>query len=351
MPRTAICAAGGNPAVRAVLVCTVWCVWIPGAIGTAGEIAPAMHASQTADNTLPADADPTIQLVEGRSPAEADLDDRVLVLREGTSSVAARRAAAARLPLNRMTAANRQRAETILKDLSLFRELPVLSFEVNPAVHRFFTTHPDVAVSIWRVLRISQFQMWQTGPETYEADAGDGTVGVVDALYRSADEQVIVCEGLLASPILPKKIKASALMHLTSSFAPDAAGRQHVTSRLSLFVSFPSQTIETAAKLISPLANTIVDRNFSEVCLFVHMMSLAMERQPGWVEQLAGRLEGVLEPHKAQLVQVTAQVYVTERRRQSGTEAPRGYYSTEDVPRPSTPATTAERSPGVTTLR
>lgn len=320
LPRTANWAAGEGPAVRAALVCTVWCLWFPGAIGAADGLLPA-DAPAAATGQAPPRAELEIELVGAKTPAEAN-DDRIRVLQHGSSSASARKAATPQLPLDRMSPSGRQRAEELLQNVSLFRELPLLTFDVNPAVYRFFTMYPDVAVSIWRVLRISEFQMWQTGPNEYEADAGDGTTGTIDVLYRSPDEQVILCDGMLMSPILSKTIRASALMHLRSSFAAGPDGRQHVTSRLCLYVSFPSQTIEVAAKLISPLANVIIDRNFSEVSLFVYMMSLAMERQPGWVEQLAGRLEGVLEIRKSQLVDLTAQVYVEARRRELGDAGP-----------------------------
>ena len=305
MPKTADCAARAG----AVLVCTLWCFCVPGAI-TAGELSPAGGGK-------PGGADQRIELVAGTS-----VPDPIQVLRKGTSSGAARKAAATRIPLAHMTPEDRERAEAILHEISLFRELPLLNFDCEPAVYRFFTTHPDVAVSIWQVLRISQFQMWQTGPNEYEADAGDGTVGTIDVLYRGQHEQVILCKGALSSPLLPQNIQANALMHLRSSFAPGPDGRPRVTSHLCLFVSFPSQTVETAAKIISPLGNAIIDRNFSEVSLFVCMMSLAMQRQPGWVEQLSDRLENVLEIRKSQLVKLTAETYASARRREI--EAARG---------------------------
>ena len=306
MPKTADCAARGGSGTGAVLVCTVWCFCVPGAMAAAGELGAAA-------GTL-APPHEKIELVAG-----SDVPDPIQVVRKGTSSAAARKSAATRVPLTQMTSRNRERAEAILRETSLFRELPLLTYGVEPAAYRFFTTHPDVAVSIWRVLQISQFQMWQTGPNQYEADAGDGTVGTIDVLYRGQDEQVILCEGALSSPVLPQNIRASALMHLRSSFAPGADGRPRVTSHLCLFVSFPSQTVETAAKIISPLGNAIIDRNFSEVSLFVCMMSLAMQRQPGWVEQLSDRLENVLEVRKSQLVQVTAETHAVARRREVGT--------------------------------
>jgi hypothetical protein len=75
--------------------------------------------------------------------------------------------------------------------------------------------------------------------------------------------------------------------------------------------------------LISPVSYRIADRNFEEVSLFVEMMSSAMSRQPGWVEQISARLDGVLAGRSQELLNVTAAVYIDyERRRLAETGQP-----------------------------
>lgn len=244
-----------------------------------------------------------------------NLENHVRVLRKGTSSKASRKTAADRIPMNLLTEENRRRVRTVLQSTGVYRELPTLDFEVEPAVYEFFRSHPDVAVSIWRAMKISQFQMHQTGREEYEADAGDGSTGIITVLYLSGAHSVVMCEGMYKSPFLAKPIKATALMHVETVYEERADKKTYARHNGHLFVSFPSQTVDTAAKLISPVSNMIIDRNFQEVSMFLHMMSLAMARQPGWVEQLAGQLEGVLGVRKQQLLDVTAKVYVAALKR------------------------------------
>lgn len=247
-------------------------------------------------------------------PIHSD-DTRVKIVQRGSSSRSIQKEALAALPLELMTTENRKRANDVLRSLSVFRRLPTVSFEVEPDVYRFFTTHPDVAVSIWRAMKISKFQMWQTGPLEYEADAGDGTLGIVDVLYRGWNENVIICEGEFKNPLLAKPIQSRAIIHLETKYSQTDDGKTYATHRADLFVSFPSQTVEAAAKVLSPISNMIVDRNFREISLFVHMMSLAMANQPGWIEKLANKLDGVLEVRKSQLLKLAARVYVAGRKR------------------------------------
>lgn len=241
-------------------------------------------------------------------PLSSD-DARLTTLTQGTSSNDVRTRCIKRLPYHKFSKKSRKQVDDILDNISLFRQLPTYEFETHHDAYRYFTSHPDVAVSIWRVMKISQFQMFQTGRDNFEADAGDGTVGTIDVLYRSATQNVILCEGSYKTPFLPKAITAKALIHLQSEYRTGTSGQPVVRHRADLFVSLPSQTVEAAAILISPLSNVIIDRNFHDISVFMHMMSMAMSRQPGWVEQTARQMEGVLKIRRAELVDVTAKVY------------------------------------------
>lgn len=267
--------------------------------------------------------DTNLLLTKYRSRPSADeqssadaVRDLIKLVERGNSSRTTRKQAIEALPLDQMTADNRNRAQAMVDTCSVFRRLPTVQFEVVPGVYRYFAAHPHVAVSIWRALEVSKFEMRQTGQDTFEADAGDGTQGDVQALYRGRNEIVVLCSGQFKSPLLPKPIASQAMIHLQAKQTRGEDGRPLVTHRADIFLAFPSQTVETAAKVFSPVSNMIVDHNFREVSLFVHMMSQVMVHQPGWVEQLARRLEGVPESHKTELMQLSAQVYVAERKRQ-----------------------------------
>ena len=163
---------------------------------------------------------------------------------------------------------------------------------------------------------VSKLQLRQTGEFEYEADAKDGTVGVISILSRTPTECLVHCHGMFQSPMLTKPIQARAIMHVRTAFEVAADGQQIVTHNADMFVAFPSQTIETIAKAMAPISNKITDKNFEEITLFVRMMQMAMTQQPGWVEQMAGKMDGVLDGRADALLEVTAQCYIDEKRRQ-----------------------------------
>lgn len=235
---------------------------------------------------------------------------------KGTSSDKVKKTAISELPLDKLTPQNLTRVQSLLDEVGYFRRLPTTVFAADPDVYQFFIRYPDVAVSIWRVMGISEMKMWQTGSNEYEGDSGDGSTGTIDVIYRGAEENLLICEGQYQSPMLKKPIKARSLVLLKTSFIKEADGTIYVTHRADMYVAFPSQTVETVAKVLSPVTGSMADRTFTEMSLFLRMMSLAMSRRPTWVDQIAGQLEGVLDIRKQQLREVTTQVHNAERKRQ-----------------------------------
>ncbi len=289
--------------------------WIPAVLSAAVILYSTLPlaAQQSGPRTDP-DVESSIIPIAGRTAAQGPVLE-VQRLEEGTSARATRNAATNQLPLQLLTPAGQIEANKILEDLSMYRRLPVIKLQADPRVYSYFTQHPDVAVSIWRAMQISQVQMTQTAPGVFSINTGDGTVGTVTVLHQSEHHHLILCEGEFQGPGITRPMQARALMHLQPHFTSGPDGRSEVTHTLDLFVSFPSQTVQTLARLISPVSNHVADRNFEEVSLFIEMMDMAMSEQPGWMEQIAGRLDHVDPAAPKQLLQVTASVYVDEEKR------------------------------------
>jgi hypothetical protein len=243
------------------------------------------------------------------SRGRAALEQRVKTVQKASSSRASRKAAIDALPLDRMSDEHRRRVSQIVNGSSIFRDLPTLQFDTDPRVYHFFMDHPEAAVSIWRVMKISDFQMRQTGDGVYETDDGEGTRGLIDVAFRAPNEVVVLCDGVYKSSLLPTAIKACGVLHISVEFGQRPDGATFATHHARLFVYFPSQTVETVARLMSPLSNAIIDQNFREVSMFLHMMSAAMSRQPGWVEAVSKRMENVSDERRTEIMLVTVGVF------------------------------------------
>jgi len=252
-----------------------------------------------------------IVYVDANTQSHSEERVRVQTIEKGDSSRSKKREAINAIPLNQLTHEHRKLADSVLRDISLYRRLPVVQCQTDPRVLRFFTEHPDVAVSIWRAMDISEFKMKQVGPDTYESDSGDGSVGTVTVILHTPTEQMLHCSGMFKSPVLPKPIQADALMFLHTDYTRDQQGNVIAQCRSDVFVSFSSNAVGAAARLIAPVSHNIADRNFEEVATFIRMMHIAMTEQPAWVEQIACKLEDVAADRPQRLVNLSTDIFNT----------------------------------------
>lgn len=258
-------------------------------------------------------------------PAKAvstDLPLTVETLARGSSSKSTLQDALDRLPMDELTAEQRRRVNAVLKQRSMFRRLPVISIDADPEVYNHLTHNPESVVGIWRVLGISKFTLDQTGPTEWYGDAGDGSTGTIDVLSRTPNRHLLLCTGKYKSPLLPKPIEATAVMHLQTQYQIAEDLQPKVVHGLDLFVMFPSHTVDTVARVIAPVSHMIADRNFRELSLFVRFMNVAMERQPGWVEQTIQRIDGIDREQRIELMKLSARVYVAAKQRQVDQRTP-----------------------------
>jgi hypothetical protein len=257
----------------------------------------------------------------GRSVTrDTDADDRaeypgLTIVAQGNSTKAIRKQAVGELPLNRMHPEAQRKSQSLVKNVGMFRRLPTISFECDPEIYRYFIKNPDVAVSTWRAMEISQFQLHESGGNQYRADAGDGSVGNVELLLQTPTETMIYCDGAFKSPLLPKPIVARSLMRLQTTFVKENDGKIIGTHTGDVFVEFPSHTVEAVAKVIAPVSHSIADRNFKQMTLFVHLMSQAMARRPDWIEVVGNKLDGIPRQKQLEFLELGAKSYADAQRR------------------------------------
>jgi hypothetical protein len=275
-------------------------------------IASSESMAQQQSGQLPAAA-------QARPAAKADEktnypEMKVEITIKGTSSKQAWQSARNRLPMKFLSEPKQARVNAVLARNSLFRRLPQIDLDAEPEVYAWFTRNPEVAVSTWRVLKISEFKLKPVAKNVWQGEAQDGSKGTIEVLHRTANSQLLLCEGEYKTPLLTRPIRASAVMHLQTQFSRKPNGEGHVTHGVDLFVAFPSQAIDTVAKVISPVSNMIADRNFKELSLFVRFMSIAMQKQPGWVEQLSTRLSDITPRQKDELLNMSARFFIASRK-------------------------------------
>ena len=238
---------------------------------------------------------------------------------KGSSAVALQKQAASELPLDKLTEDKRTEVRSILNNVCYYRRLPTLTIPVEPDVYVYFMRNPEVAVSLWRAMNISKLDLDRESDTVFVGDTNDGTSGRLEVLHRGErqgdiEQCLVLCDGLYKNALLPKPISARSLLRLETRFFRETDGQVYATHRADLFVSFPSETVEAVSRMMSPVTIMLTDRTFCEVTLFLKLMSVAMGKRPDWVEHLAEKMTGVPDNRKAELLQLTAKVYVARNR-------------------------------------
>lgn len=227
---------------------------------------------------------------------------------KGTSSSKVRKQAIDKLPLRHLTEDQKRRVMNVVNDTGFYRRLPTVVFPAESECYTYFLDYPESAVSIWRAMGISEMRMGQTAPNFYTGDVGDGTTGLLEVVYRDSDMILVFCDGEYKSPFLKQPIKSQSILLLETNYFRETDDKVYVTHRADLFVTFPSETVETIAKVLAPMTAPIADRSFVEVSMFLKMMSIAMERRPDWVGDMVDRMQDVPEDRKVKLLAVSEQI-------------------------------------------
>jgi len=212
---------------------------------------------------------------------------------EGSSSREDRQTAIDSIPLDKLEETAKTKVNQVLKDVSIYRRMPVEVVRCNPELYLFLVNRPDAVVNLWEVLGISEVHLRQVGKNTYRADDGHGTLCDFEFLYRSHDFHVIHAEGSYVGPLFNRQIKGKCLMTLRSGFVKETDGNYYVTHRLDAFCKLDNVGADLLAKTIHPLVGKVCDRNFTEISAFMGSISRKVEHDEDWGHQIAAKLENV----------------------------------------------------------
>ncbi len=240
---------------------------------------------------------------------------KVHEIEPATSSNDARNTVTAGIPLDQLEDHHRAQVETLLGQQTLFRCLPALRIELEPSSYEYYRRHPEVAVAVWKVLGISQLQLMSTSASgLFSVKSTDGSDGTLEVLLQTNNLLIVRGTGNWHSGVLPTPIRSEGLVVLRHRFEKDREGRRYVSHQAAVFLTFPQQSVRNVARIVSPVTNMIADRNFKDISLFLRMMHVAAIERPGWIEMIAGRLEGLTRPQRDEFLKSAARALVANRR-------------------------------------
>lgn len=236
---------------------------------------------------------------------------------KATWSRAARREAIQAIPLDHLARADQDSVRFVLNHTTLYRRLPVKQIECDPQLFLFLVRHPEVLVNIWEVLGVSNVSLQRSGPNTFLASDGQGTLGNVKILRDEANWQLMYAEGAYEGPLLKWPVRGKCVLLLRVRYQRRNDGHYQVTGQLDSFTHIDRVAVELLAKTFQPLVGLAADYNFTETMNFVGDLSQATERNPRGIASLYQKLNHIDPETRRQLLQVSQNVVIRSSRSQA----------------------------------
>ena len=211
----------------------------------------------------------------------------------GSSTRQAREDAIKLLPMAKLNRETRDKVEAVVNDTSLFRRLPTQVIECDPTMYLFLVEHPEVVVNLWEMLEISDVKLRRTNEDSFFADDGAGTQGIVDYLHRSHDLHLLYCDGIYQGPIFNRKVRGRCVILLKTGYVTEPSGKCFVTCRVDAFIHLDNVSLDLLVKTFQPVVGPVADHNFRETLAFVETLNRAVEINHTGVEQLVRKLKHV----------------------------------------------------------
>ena len=213
------------------------------------------------------------------------------------------------IPLDRLDAAARAKANSVIQNTSVFKRMTPQVIDCDPRYYMFLIRHPEVIVSIWQLMDATDMRITRKGPLQFAAADGEGTEGRLEFLYGDQKVHVLYGEGAYTGSLTKRPIRADCLLVLHSEFTTDKTGRSFVRAQLDMFVDVKSVGVDLIARTFQNMIGNTTDMNFAETAQFVTKLSRTTEQIGPGVQRLALRLMDVDTATRREFARHAGEVY------------------------------------------
>ncbi len=196
------------------------------------------------------------------------------------------------IPLNEMNEAVQAKLLNVVSRPTIYRRLPAQTVDCDPDLHVFLVRYPEVVVNIWQLMGITKVKVQRTGPLTFDALDGAGTVSRAELVYGTPEVHVFYAEGSYDGPLLQKPVTGNCVLLLRSSYSQQD-GKPSVCDTLDVFAKLDNLGAEIIVKTLYPAVAKAVDFNFTESVRFVGQVSKSAELNGPGMQRLASHLQNV----------------------------------------------------------
>jgi len=236
----------------------------------------------------------------------------------GQSSRELRSTAISALPMDRLTAAARQRIASIVDRPTLYRHLPSQTLNCDPELFLFIARQPEILVGIWEVMGITQVRTERMDEYRLHAKDGAGTNCTIDLIYGDRSTHVYVADGYYDGKLVAAPLTGKGVFILRTEYVPQADGLVLVQGTLDCFIQLDNLGADLIARTFGPLIGRTADNNFAETARFIEQIGSTARNNPEGLQELGSRLPQVDELTRRRFVE---NVFNVDRRNQARIES------------------------------
>jgi hypothetical protein len=204
----------------------------------------------------------------------------------GAQEMPLQRWTSARLPIDDMPAAVRDKVRQVADNPTLYAHGPQETFPCDPGLYHWFLDHPDRAVAAWRKLGAQCVDIADRGDGCFGwSNGGDSDVRW-DTVYKSDELRVWHAQGQVkAGPLMPT-MPFQALVVLRHVSGKDDKGRTVVRQQADLILHTDSRSALVAARVLGPTAPKLADQYVAQMEMFFSALPWYVHRHPERAEEL-----------------------------------------------------------------
>jgi len=192
----------------------------------------------------------------------------------------------ARLPIDDMPAAARDKVRQLADNPTLYSHGPQETFPCDPAVYHWFLDHPDRAVAAWRKLGAQCVGITDRGDGRFGWSDGRDSDVRWDTVYKSDELRVWHAEGQVkAGPLMPT-VPFQALVVLRHVPGKDDRGRTVVRHQADLILHTDSKSALVATRVLGPTAPKLAEQYVAQMEMFFSALPWYVHRHPERAEEL-----------------------------------------------------------------
>ncbi len=208
----------------------------------------------------------------------------------GSSHRSYRAAGIKAIPFGEINANATKRIKDVVDHTSFYRRLPVKAIDADPEYFRLLVRKPELIVSIWQLMGVTQMSTERTGPFSVKTNDGAGTTSNLELIYGNDRLHVFYGNGSYTGPMLKQKLTGRCVIVLQTQSKETATGFE-LTNVLDIYLRVDNATASLITRTIQPLVGTTADHNFTESLKFVQRLNQSTRANGPGVKGMGRKLQ------------------------------------------------------------